>query len=340
MPANILITGGTGLIGFQILLAALSAGHKVCYTARSEAKAKVVSSNPAVQKLSVEDRLSTIIIEDFSVDGAFDRALEGITHVIHVGSPVPVPTYDPVTEVFQPTLRITENLLSSALKVPTVKRVVITSSIVGNMTPLPDASIKVTASSRVQLPNPSPKSFENVFDAYFQAKILELNATDKFVKTNDPSFSVCHAIPGYVFGRNELALDIETFRQGNSSNNFMVLALTGGAIPFPIHGGYAHIEDVANVHLHLAFKELQPGEPTDFGISSKVDYESIFGYVEKAFPKAVAEGIFSRGQLPTLPVWYDSSETEKVFGTKFKSFEKAVLDVASQYLELLGKEKA
>lgn len=105
MAATFLITGASGLIGFRILLAVLAAGHNVRYTVRSDEKAKVVSSNPAIEKLGITtgDRLSPVVIPDFSIDGAFDAALDGVTHIIHAGSPVPVPTFDPTTQVYEPT---------------------------------------------------------------------------------------------------------------------------------------------------------------------------------------------------------------------------------------------
>lgn len=105
MVATFLITGASGLIGFRILLNALAAGHNVRYTVRSDEKARVVSSNPAVKKLGVTtgDRLTAIVLSDLTVDGAFDTALEGVTHIIHAGSPVPLPTFDPTTQVYQPT---------------------------------------------------------------------------------------------------------------------------------------------------------------------------------------------------------------------------------------------
>lgn len=108
MAATILITGASGLIGFRILLAALAAGHHVRYTVRSEEKAKIVASNPAIQKLRTSGKdvpsVSPVVIPDFTVGGAFDAAVEGVTHIIHAGSPVPVATYDPTTQVFEPTL--------------------------------------------------------------------------------------------------------------------------------------------------------------------------------------------------------------------------------------------
>lgn len=336
MAVTFLVTGASGLIGFKILLTALANGHNVRYTVRSEDKARVVSSNPAVEKLAPGDRLTPVVVPDFTAEGAFDDALKGVTHVIHAGSPVPVPTYDPTTQVFKPTVEIASNILASALKTPSIQRVVITSSIVANVGFVPPETA-VTAATRMPLPDPIPSTFDDVFVAYIQAKIVEIHQSENFIKQQNPHFSMVHVIPGYVFGRNELALDASMMQASNSSNNFLMMGMLGGELPFPIHGGYAHIDDVANVHLQVA---LSSEASKDHAISKKVNYDAIFDIVESAFPKAVAEGIFKRGKVPTLPTEYDTSETEKFMGTSFKSFESAVQDVAAQYLEKLGKEKA
>lgn len=265
---TILITGATGLIGFRILLAALAAGYNVRYTVRSEGKAKIVSSNPAIQQLAPGSRLSSIIIPDFTVEGAFNSALEGVTHVIHAGSPVPVPTYDLTTQVFQPTVNISSGLISSALKTPSIRRVVITSSIVANLglTPPPNA---VSASTRVPLPNPFPSTFNDVFEAYVLGKMVEMHNSDEVVKTCNPHFTISHVVPGYVFGRNELALDTAMMQAQSSSNNFLMLGMVGAELPFPIHSGFAHIDDVADVHLRVAFLDPEAEGPKDFGVASK-----------------------------------------------------------------------
>ncbi|KAF2996334.1 hypothetical protein E8E14_003664 [Neopestalotiopsis sp. 37M] len=340
VTSHILITGATGLIGFRILVAALEAGHKVRYTVRSEEKAKTVSFNPAVQKLAPGDRLSPVIIPDFAVDGAFDAALKDITHVIHAGSPVANAAYDPTTQVFQPTLKIARNVLASALKAPSVQRVVITSSIVGNLGLIPPPTA-VSATTRVPLPDPVPETYDDVFSAYITSKMVEIHRTDEFVKTRNPHFTVAHVVPGYVFGRNELALDARMMQQENSSNNFLMMPMLGAELPFPIHGGFVHIDDLADIHLSVLFLEKPSEGPADYGISTKVNYDIVFDHVEKAFPKAVADGVFKKGKLHTLNIEYDSGDTEKLLGgRKLKSFESAVVEVAAQYLEKLGQEKA
>ncbi|KAL2282870.1 hypothetical protein FJTKL_10255 [Diaporthe vaccinii] len=327
IAATFLITGASGLVGFRILLAALAAGHNVRYTVRSDERAKVVSSNPAVKKLGITigDRLALVVISDFTVDGAFDSALEGVTHIIHAGSPVPVPTFDPTTQVYEPMVKMSAGLLQSALKSPIVRRVVITASIVANLKPSPEPSATVpSASTRIPPPSPPPETFANVMEA------------EEFARTRSPHFTVSHVVPGYVFGRNELALGAGMMQTQNSSNNFLVVGLLGGELPFPIHGGFAHIDDVAEIHLRVALEEAYAGK--DVGIATKVDYASIFDQIKDKFPGAVKEGIFKKGTVPTLPMEYNSSDAKGLLG-ELESFETAVSNVASQYLELLEKRQ-
>ncbi|CAH0056858.1 unnamed protein product [Clonostachys solani] len=340
MSTKVLITGASGLIGFRILIDALAAGHKIYFTVRSEEKAQIILSNPEIKNLAPGDHLNPVIIPDYTEDGAFDDILKDVTHVIHVGSPVTNPTFDSKTEIFEPTLKISAVLLASALKSPTVQRVVITSSVVANVGLHPFSAIP-SASTRGTLPDPIPSEFKNIQEAYVLAKMIQLEASKDFIKKQNPNFTIAHVFPGYIFGRNGLILDATQMRIANSSNTYFILGMLGGELPFPIPGSYAHIEDVSNLHLRAAFLDPSSADISkDWGISMEVNFDTIFDHVEKAFPKAVANGIFKRGKIITLPFPYDSSDTERFLGAPLKGLEIAAVDVASQYLEVLGKEKA
>jgi nucleoside-diphosphate-sugar epimerase len=345
MAATILLTGATGLIGFRILLAALAAGHNVRYPARSEAKARAVASNPAVKKLAPGDHLSAFVIPDSTAAGVFDDALQGVTHIIHAGSPVAYPTLEPWTEVYEPTVKTAAELLSAALRSPGVQRVVMTSSIVANLGLGPLPTTEVRAGTRAPAPEQAPTAataFGSVFEAYVLAKQAEMHETDELIRSRRPHFSIARIVPGYVFGRSELMLDAAMMRDQNSSNNFLMFCLTGGELPFPMHAVFAHLDDIAELHLRVALLDQAEAArgPADFALAVRVDFDDAFGYVEKAFPKAVAAGVFKKGHLPLMPVEYDSSDAQRLLGGKLRSFESAVVDVAGQYLEKLGMEKA
>ncbi|KAI1437331.1 putative cinnamoyl-CoA reductase [Xylaria sp. CBS 124048] len=341
-PATILITGATGLIGFATLVVTLKAGHTVRFTARNTERAAVVLSNPVVQALSPGARLEPVIIPDLSTPGSLDGALNGVTHILHIGSPVPRPAYDAYTDIFIPTLEMCANVLSAALHAPTIKRVVITNSILGNIPPNQDLSKPVLPSDRIPVSGDRPTAVdEQLFPAYTVGKRWEHHETEAFIRTHKPAFSVCHIMPGYVFGRNELALDAEMMTTSpNSSNAFLMMGMLGQETPISIHGGYAHVEDLAELHLRLALLDDGPGgkAPVDMAISPSVDYDTVFDIVAKHFPKAVQAGVFTRGKIHQVPVAYDSTEAERLLGG-LRSFERAVVDVAAQYLEKIGVEK-
>lgn len=338
MAPLVLLTGATGYVGSHVLLDALRSGYNVRITARSAEKAQKVLSNPVVQSLNPGSRLTSVIVPDITVEGAFDEALQDITSVIHVGSPLPMPGADPLTDVYQPTVKGISNLLTSALRFPSITRIVITSSIVANLSPMPDPNVTVTAASRVPLP--APETLNNVFEAYIFGKINEINNTDAFVADQKPHFSIAHVIPGYIFGRNDLYPgDNEAFLT-NSSNGILIASVTGNEVPNPVHKGFVHIKDLATLHLQVLEYAPTEGSPRAFGACNPADYTLAYDYVAKAYPKATTEGVFSRGSIPTLPAPYDSSETERVLGFQFRSFETAVVDAAGQFLENLGKEKA
>lgn len=339
MAPLVLLTGATGLIGFRVLRELLKGDYRVRITVRSEEKAKTVFSNPVIEGISLEDRLTTTIVTDVTADGAFDQALQDVTYVIHVGSPVPVPGYDPLNQIWKPTVNGTANLLGAALKFPSIKRVIVTSSIVANMAPMPDPSATVTAASRFQLPG-IPEPFSDVFQAYVLGKITELNSTDLFVEKNKPHFSLAHVVPGYVYGRDELVLDAGTALSKPSSCGILLRSVSGIDSPGPLHGGYVHIDDLAQVFIKALELQPTPETPRSFGACTNIDYSVTWDIVEKEFPQAVAEGVFKRANMLTLPISYDSSETEKVLGIKFRPYEDAIKDVVQLYLDRLRERGA
>ncbi|TVY17344.1 NAD-dependent epimerase/dehydratase FUM13 [Lachnellula arida] len=332
---NLLITGATGFIGFKVLLDALESGYTVRVAVRSSSRSEALLSNPKIKSLVSGNNISFVEVPDITEEGAYDEALKGVAYAIHVSSPVPKPVFkDPQADVVQPTIKGAANLLASALKVPSVKRIVITSSIVANM-PFPPLSTadETTAESRV--PN-----FEGpinaVFPAYCAAKIATLNATDKFIKEHKPSFDVINIFPGFVHGRNELATDVKGLLAG--SDGLLLAIILGKTFDVPRIAGTAHVDDVAKVHLLALSESVQGGQ--DFGVTIPTVYDDAFDYVKNAFPKAVENGIFKPGSQPSVKINWNASKTESVFGFKFQTYETQVLDVAAQYLELLGKEKA
>jgi uncharacterized protein YbjT (DUF2867 family) len=85
----VLITGASGHLGFRVLVLALEAGYHVVSTIRKEDQAKKISEKPSVR--FHRDRLSFAVVKDIATPKAFEEAMEGVTHVIHVASPIASP---------------------------------------------------------------------------------------------------------------------------------------------------------------------------------------------------------------------------------------------------------
>jgi len=124
----VLITGVTGYLASAVLSSVLSAGYRVRGTVRNEAKKTLVLNRPTVAPY--RDNLEVVILEDVTVDGAFDTVLTDVDYVIHLASPTATGAItDYQKDIIQPALKGTTGILYSAKKFPSVRRIVIASSL-------------------------------------------------------------------------------------------------------------------------------------------------------------------------------------------------------------------
>jgi hypothetical protein len=105
----------------------------------------------------------------------------------------------------------TLSVLKATAKTPTVKRVVITSSIVGFFVPstymfdleMPEVIVFDHESKTTLEPGPYPWDFH----AYIASKVSVLNATAAFVRDNKPSFEMTNIHRSFVIVKHELITD-------------------------------------------------------------------------------------------------------------------------------------
>ena len=328
---NVLITGATGFIGFKVLNSLLKEGYIVRATVRSISQSESLTSHPKLKALVTPSNLSFIEVPDITCEGAYDEAIKGVTYVIHHASPLPSPFLDPQTGIYEPNINSVTTILHSAQKEPSVKKLIITSSVFANIPFPPDPTKEITPETR--LPN-VPGPYTSMVPAYSAGKIAAVNATDEFIRVNNPSFTVVSIFPGFVFGRDDRAQDLASLNAG--TNRILLPIITGQSVDSPMPAGAAHVDDAANIHM-LA---LKGNVPQNLGVSRPHVFNDAWDVVKKHFPKAVNDGIFTQGDQPTIPVNWNAHQTEIDLGIEFKSYEDMVVDVASQYLEFLGKEKA
>ncbi len=134
MPETVLVTGGSGFVASHLVAQLLERGYSVRATVRSlddAAKVTPLRELAARHAGQLERGQLTLLEADLLTDGSFDEATEGCQTVFHVASPFRMPERirDGRTEMLEPALQGTRNVLSSVARTPSVRRVVLTSTV-------------------------------------------------------------------------------------------------------------------------------------------------------------------------------------------------------------------
>ena len=344
----VLITGATGHLGFKTLIDALEAGYQVRAAVRSESKAKVITSNAAFKAANIpEGQLNFVIVPDLTVHGAYDEAVKDVQYVIHIASPLTSGgnlTQDQFKEYFiKPAVQGTVGMLESAAKSPSVRRVVITSSVVA-LIPFEkmlsgSGDYTYTAEDRTPFLD-EPYAIE--FQAYSAGKTAALNEAEKWMAKTKPHFDLVHIHPSYIEGRDELVRSKEDAMNG--TNGIILRAVTGVKAPFALPGVTVHNDDVARLHVEALLVDKIPAgsyianSNTPDGTLNGSQWETVNEIVARNFPETIKEGLFSNdGFQSTVNFNISSEKTEKTFGWKLQGFEAQVKSVVGMYIDVATK---
>lgn len=343
---TVLITGTTGFIGFRVLQFALEAGWKVRAAVRSQEKADSISNHPLIKSLKPSpEKLSFTIVKDVTKPGAFNEAVQGVSYIIHIASPTPmgkpddpISAEDAEAKMIGPAVQGTLSMLEAAKTQKSVKRVIITSSVVAILPPAqwggketPGPGTVYTPQSRMKKPEPP---YPHVRFAYCVSKIASLNAGEAWVKKESPHFSVVHIHPGYVLGRNGLATTADMAKKGT---NIMVLSVAFGSKTEELRaGGVVHLDDVARVHVDaLDEAKVKVSGARSFLMSVPAVWDEVPKVIKKDYQHAMEKKVIKDdGSQPTSPINFDVTDTEQTFGLRFKNFEEQARSVLDQYVEL------
>ena len=124
------VTGGSGYIASHIVKQLLEQGFRVRATVRDPGDAKVKFLLDIAAAANASDRL-TLVKADLLDMGSFDEAVKDCDVVLHTASPFMInKSGDPHKLFIRPAVQGVENVLTACGKAPSVKRVVVTSSVV------------------------------------------------------------------------------------------------------------------------------------------------------------------------------------------------------------------
>lgn len=339
----VLITGANGHIGFRVVVFALQAGYHVRAAVRSQEKADRILAAPSIKELNPGKRLSFTFVPDLLQPGAYEEAVEGVDYIIHLASPITngisEDKYD--TDLIKPAIAGTLGILEAAQKSSTIKRIVITSSVVA-MVPWYDffeAETGKVFDEQSRTSNPTGP-YKSEFEAYASSKVQAFNATFKFLEETKPRFDVVHVAPSFVIGKDELVTDAADATRG--TNGAALAQILGLKQSWTTPSASVHIDDVALAHI----KGLEPHIPSNYSLVTQsggrkgTNWADAIDIVNRNFPKAVAAGILPNdGFAPTKHTIIDASETAKLLDIEFKTFEEQVISVVKHYLHLRGFDK-
>lgn len=191
------IIGGSGFIGSYITKAFLDNGYGVKVSAtditREDKYQHLMALNQAenlyVSELNVEDKA---ILLDFVSDCDI---------VIHGGTPFILDVKDPQTELFDPTIKGTENFLEAIKNTPGIEKVVFIASVAAWNTnfPMPAAGKSFTDT----FDEKETKFTSSASHPYAQAKFIANQTVEKFIKDNpNLSFEITTVSPVGVMGKS------------------------------------------------------------------------------------------------------------------------------------------
>lgn len=245
----VLVTGGSGYIASWVVKQLLEQGYKVNTTVRNKSKIAKVDH---LLKLQKEFKGKLELYEaDLLQDGAFKEAMKGCELVIHTASPFKVNVKDAQKELVDPALKGTRNILKEVNNTPSVKRVVLTSSVVAIYGDASDIEATKNGVFTEEYWN-TTSSLKH--QPYSYSKTLAEKEAWKFVKEQD-RWDLTVINPSFVMGPSL------SDRTDGESTDFMIQLLSGAfktGAPY-LSFGFVDVRDVAKAHILAGTKENASG---------------------------------------------------------------------------------
>ncbi|CAN1813528.1 Phenylacetaldehyde reductase [Linum perenne] len=245
-------------------------------------------------------------------EGSFDSAVRGCVGVFHTASPVSFDVADPQVEVVDPAVNGTLNVLKSCAKSPSVKRVIVTSSI-ASMFYTGKPSTEDTVADETWFSDPAVCRDLQVW--YQLSKTLAESAAWEFAKENNIDLVTIN--PGFVNG--PFLQPTPTFSAE------MVLNLVNGNATYPSYYYWSvDVRDVAEAHVKAFETESAHGRYCLVG--SNADFPQVLQIIHQLYPTIDLPNKEVDG-ITNVPVLKASKKkAEEGLGMKFMPLEVTLRD--------------
>ncbi len=271
---TIVVTGGTGYIASWVVKKLLESGHNVRTTVRD--KLHKEKFEHLLNLANKEEGTLEVFEANLLNQGSFDEVVQDADAVIHMASPFKISGIkNAQKDLIEPAVIGTRNVLESVNKSKSVKRVVLTSSVVaiyGDAIDLEQTPEQVFNESIW-----NDTSTENHQPYALSKTLAEKAAWGIHDAQNDWSLVVIN--PGFVLGPSL------TKRKDSTSIDFMLSLLNGKyktGVP-DLSFGIVDVRDVARAHVKGALKEQASGR--HILVSDTLSALQIAKKLKQAFPE-------------------------------------------------------
>ncbi|TFY75822.1 hypothetical protein EWM64_g8190 [Hericium alpestre] len=337
-PGKVLVTGANGFIAVWLVQRLLQKGYIVRGTVRSEKKA--VHLRELFK--SYGEKLELVVVEDITKEGAFDEAVKGMDLVEHTSSPFHHRVSHP-DELIGPAVKGTVGILESIKKhAPSVKRVVITSSMAAvldsfgkNNSPITRYDESSWNNSVIEYVEKKGTDSEPPY-WYFASKTLAEKAAWDFVEKNksEIKFDIVVLNPPYVWGPTLAEINSSADLNESLSMLHTFLIKTDSTPDFPTDpSGWVDVRDVAEAHVLAA--ETPAAGGNRFIISGgSYHWQEILDTANAVKPQLIhnlVKGNPGTGKDISASLVFDTAKAERVLGIKFHTLDQTIADILADW---------
>ena len=234
------VTGGSGFLGLEVVSQLLERGFLVRATVRDPMSRRKVKP---LRELGHQSQLTIVQADLLQGVESFKECVAGAKFLFHTASPFQTKNItNPDEQLVQPALRGTEAAVGAALLSPTIKYIIITSSIAATMSSSQDKNgdcftemdwnIKSTAEA-------------GGLDAYRYSKTVAEKRFWEMLDQVERKIEGAAILPSFIIGPQR------TTRIDGESATFIKMALEG-VVPYRGDTAMCDVRDVALAHIHVA----------------------------------------------------------------------------------------
>lgn len=288
---KILVTGGTGFLAGWVIRKLLTAHYQVRTTVRSDQKFQRIVN--MLQQEGIDTTQLSYVVADLTSSKNWDKAMEGITDVLHLASPLGGNNQDD-PQLISVAKNGVVNVISAAIR-SKVDKIVMTSS---EATNYPDKNTRGIIDEHywTDLNNP-------IITNYMRSKTVAEQTTWQMIHQQNHTKLVT-ILPGAIFGPGMAG-------RTTSTHQIFEMIIKGTPSPKVVYP-VVDVRDLADLHI-LAMNNSQTDGKRLIAESEEMTMPQMAAFIKQHYPNAKVSNA-------TIPNWFVNlmahfSSTMKVLNT-------------------------